>query len=75
MISTNNDKYIIDFSLLKDKDKNELMLFYQFLLYKEQNFSNKKEDISTKGLPKTFYTPIEINTLEKFNRNEIYSNK
>ena len=72
MISTEK-RYNIDFSLLKDKEKKELILFYRFLLYKSQNLTEQNK--SKKDLPETFYSPIIVEKLENFDRNEIYSDK
>ena len=62
----------IDMSALQKVEQQELMLFYHFLLFKSKK-TDKKQN-KTKHLPKTFYSPIKVDNLQTFNRDEIYSN-
>lgn len=76
--SSESQKFNIDFSLLHEKELEELMLFYKYLLYKteqspeiQQNNNKKKQS----KLPETFYSPIKVKTYQKFYRDEIYTDR
>ncbi len=76
IISSKDKKNDIDITLLHDKEKEELLLFYQYLLYKSKKILEyKPKNKQEAKLPETFYFPIQVEKHYKFDRDEIYSNR
>ncbi len=67
----------INIFLLSEKDREELLLFYEYLLFKSGKLMESKfiENKQTEKLPETFYSPIQVDRYQKFERDEIYANK
>ncbi len=68
------NKIEINISILPEKEKQELMIFYKYLLFKSKIY-NKNYKSEILELPKTFYSPIAVENYIKFDRDEIYRNK
>ena len=66
----------IDVSQLKEREKKELYLFYKYLLYRSAHHSRpNKPKRELPKLPPTFYSPVKVNSYQKFDRNEIYADR
>ena len=66
----------IDISILAPKEREELFAFYKYLLFKTKQISSENSlKQKTVKLPQTFYSPLKVNAYQKFDRDEIYSDR